>query len=155
MSDVSSGDIRAFQHDVTAGKTAVDVKTGPHGRATVKVGRGAATRTLGLLGATIQYAIEREYRADNPVRGVRREADQKRRVRLYEVGYRRLGKRLAAAERAGMRWQALEAIRLIALTGCRREEVQRLRRTEVHQPGQALRLGDTKKGYISRRRQKT
>jgi hypothetical protein len=40
----------------------------------------------------------------------------------YEVGYRRLGKRLAAAERAGMRWQALEAIRLIALTGCRREE---------------------------------
>ena len=72
----------------------------------------------------------------------------------YEVGYRRLGKRLAAAERAGMRWQAVEAIRLIALTGCRREEVQRLRRTEVHKPGQALRLGDTKKGYISRRRQK-
>jgi integrase len=150
ISEVSSGDIRAFQRDVTAGKTAADVKTGPHGRAIVTGGRGAATRTLGLLGAIMQYAVEREYRAGNPVRGVRREADQKRRVRLDEVGYRRLGKRLAAAERAGMRWQAIEAIRLIALTGCRRGEIERLRRTEVDQAGQALRLGDTKTGYSVR-----
>jgi integrase len=98
----------------------------------------------------MQYAVEREYRADNPVRGVRREADRKRRVRLDEVGYGRLGKRLAAAERAGMRWQAIEAIRLIALTGCRRGEIQRLRRTEVDLAGQALRLGDTKTGYSVR-----
>lgn len=148
--EVSSGDIRAFQREVTAGKTAADVKTGPHGRAIVTGGRGAATRTLGLLGAIMQYAVEHEYRADNPVRGVRREADQKRRVRLDEVGYRRLGKRLAAAERAGLRWQAIQAIRLIALTGCRRGEIERLRRTEVDLVGQALRLGDTKTGYSVR-----
>jgi hypothetical protein len=49
-----------------------------------------------------------------------------------------------------MRWQAVEAIRLIALTGCRRGEIQRLRRTEVDQAGQALRLGDTKTGYSVR-----
>jgi integrase len=98
----------------------------------------------------MQYAVEHEYRADNPVRGVRREADQKRRVRLDEVGYRRLGKRLAAAERAGLRWQAIQAIRLIALTGCRRGEIERLRRTEVDLVGQALRLGDTKTGYSVR-----
>ena len=150
IGEVSSADIRSFQRDVTAGKTAADVKTGPHGRAIVTGGRGAATRTLGLLGAIMQYAVEREYRADNPVRGVRREADQKRRVRLDEAGYRRLGKRLAAAERAGMRWQAVEAIRLIALTGCRRGEIQRLRRREVDLAGQALRLGDTKTGYSVR-----
>jgi integrase len=150
ISEVSSSDIRSFQRDVTVGKTAADVKTGPHGRAIVKGGRGAATRTLGLLGAIMQYAVEREYRADNPVRGVRRVADQKRRVRLDEVGYRRLGKRLAAAERAGMRWQAFEAIRLIALTGCRRGEIQRLHRTEVDLAAQALRLGDTKTGYSVR-----
>jgi integrase len=147
---ISSADIRAFQRDVAAGKTATDVKTGPHGRAIVTGGRGAATRTLGLLGAIMQYAVEQEYRADNPVRGVRREADQKRRTRLDEAGYRRLGKRLAAAERAGMRWQAVEAIRLIALTGCRRGEIQRLRRSEVDLTGQALRLGDTKTGYSVR-----
>ena len=149
LREVSSSDIRSFQRDVTLGKTAADVKTGPHGRAIVTGGRGAATRTLGLLGAIMQYAVEREYRADNPVRGVRREA-QKRRVRLDEAGYRRLGKRLSAAERAGMRWQAIEATRLIASTGCRRGEIQRLRRTEVDLIGQALRLGDTKTGYSVR-----
>ena len=97
IGDVSSGDIRLFQRDVTAGKTAANVKTGPHGRAIITGGRGAATRTLGLLGAIMQYAVEREYRADNPVRGVRREADQQRRVRLDEGGGA-LGKRLAAGE---------------------------------------------------------
>jgi integrase len=135
---------------VTAGKTAADVKTRPHGRAIVTGGRGAATRTLGLLGAIMQYAVELEYRADNPVRGVRREADQKRGIRLDDPGYRRLGKRLAAAGRGGVHWQAVEAIRLIALTGCRRGEIQRLRRTEVDLAGQALRLGDTKTGYSVR-----
>jgi hypothetical protein len=56
ISEVSSADTRAFQRDVTAGKTAADVKTGPHGRAIVTGGGGAATRTLGLLGAIMQYA---------------------------------------------------------------------------------------------------
>ena len=147
IGEISATDIRSFQRDVTAGKTAVDVKTGPHGRAIVTGGRGTATRTLGLLGGIMQYAVEREYRADNPVRGVRREADRRRTMRLDEAGYRRLGKRLAAAERAGMRWQSIGAIRLIALTGCRRGEIQGLRRSEVDLASQALRLGETKTGY--------
>ena len=46
-----------------------------------------------------------------------------------------------------MRWQAVEAIRLIALTGCRRGEIEQLRQTEIDRAGQALRLGDTKTGY--------
>jgi integrase len=146
IKDVSSADIRNFQRDVTAGKTAADVKTKKHGRAIVTGGRGAATRTLGLLGAIFEYAIGLGYRTDNPVRGVRREAGHKRRVRLDEIGYRRLGKRLAAAEMAGMRWQAIDAIRLIALTGCRRGEIERLRRAEVDLAAQALKLTDTKTG---------
>jgi integrase len=112
----------------------------------VKNGRVTATRTLGLLGAIVEYAVEAGYRADNPVRGVRREADRKRTLRLDEAGYQRLGKRLAAAERFGMRWQAVEAIRLIALTGCRRGEIEGLRRAEVDLVSYALRLGDTKTG---------
>jgi integrase len=150
IKDITSADIREFLRAVTLGKTAADVKTGLRGRAIVKGGRGAAARTLGLLGAIMHYAVEAGYRADNPVRGVRREADRKRTVRLDEAGYRRLGKRLAAAERAGERWQAIAAIRLIALTGCRRGEVEGLRRTEVDLAGRALRLGDTKTGYSVR-----
>jgi integrase len=98
----------------------------------------------------MEYAVGLGYRPDNPVRGVRREADRRRRDRLDEAGYRRLGKRLSAAERAGVRWQAVEEIRLIALTGCRRSEIEKLRRSEVDLAGQALRLGDTKSGYSVR-----
>jgi hypothetical protein len=124
VKDVTSTDVRTFQRDVTAGKTAADVKTKARGRAIVTGGRGAATRTLGLLGAIMEYAVGLGYRSDNPVRGVRREADRKRKIRLDDEGYRRLGTRLAAAERAGIRWQAVDAIRLIALTGCRRGEIE-------------------------------
>ena len=129
IKDVTSTDVRTFQRDVTAGKTAADVKTKARGRAIVTGGRGAATRTLGLLGAIMEYAVGLGYRSDNPVRGVRREADRKRKICLDDEGYRRLGTRLAAAERAGIRWQAVDAIRLIALTGCRRGEIEGLRRS--------------------------
>jgi integrase len=150
IKDITSADIRAFQRDVTAGKTADDIRTKPRGRAIVRGGRGAATRTMGLLGGIMQHAIELGYRLDNPVRGVRREADGKRKVRLDNAGYRRLGTRLAAAERSGMHWQTLKAIRLIALTGCRRGEIEALRKSEVDLAGQALRLGDTKTGHSVR-----
>jgi hypothetical protein len=46
----------------------------------------------------------------------------------WQCRNRRRRVRLAAAERAGIHWQAVEAIRLVALTGCRREEIQRSRR---------------------------
>jgi integrase len=146
VNDISPADVRGFLRDVTAGKTATDVKTGPRGRAIVKGGRGTATRTLGLLGGIMSFAIEEGIRSENPVSGVRRQKDVTRTARLDELGYRRLGKRLAAAERAGVRWQATDAIRLIALTGCRRGEIQRLRRCEIDLAGRALRLGDSKTG---------
>jgi integrase len=146
VKDISSADIRVFLREVADGKTAADVRTRARGRAIVKGGRGTASRTLGLLGGIMSFAVEEGYRADNPVAGVRRPRDGRRTKRIDESGYRRLGKRLRAAERAGMHWQALEAIRLVALTGCRRGEIEWLRRAEVDIPGRALRLGDTKTG---------
>jgi hypothetical protein len=70
--DVTPGDIRRFMAAVAAGKTTADIKTGKHGRAIVKGGRGAATRTVGLLGGIFAYAVAEGYRTDNPVRGVKR-----------------------------------------------------------------------------------
>ncbi|WP_133768087.1 tyrosine-type recombinase/integrase [Enterovirga rhinocerotis] len=86
------------------------------------------------------------YRTDNPVVGVRKAAYEKRERRLDEVAYRRFGRRVRAAERHGERWQVLSMIRLLALTGCRRGEIEGLKRSEVDLKAQALRLGDTKTG---------
>ena len=57
---------------------------------------------------------------------------------------RALGKALEAAEGRGEPWQAVAAIRLIALTGCRRSEVAQLKKAETDLKGHALRLEDTK-----------
>ena len=145
VSGLTSADMRAFLRDVTAGKTKADVKT-EKGRAIVEGGRGTASRTLGLLGGILSYAVQEGYRADNPVRGVVRPADEHRKVRLDPAGYKTLGKCLKAATAAGEPWQALMATRLIALTGCRRGEIEHLKRAEVDLEGQALRLGDSKTG---------
>ena len=146
VKDITASDVRAFHRNVSLGKTKADVKTKARGRAIVQGGAGTASRTLGLLGGIFTFAIEEGMRTDNPVTGVKRRADATREFRLDDSGYRRLGRRIAAAERAGERWQVTEMIRLIALTGCRRGEIEGLTRAEVDTAGQVLRLGDTKTG---------
>jgi integrase len=144
VSEIDSSDIEAFQRSVIAGKTAKDEKTKFRGRAIVRGGRGAATRTVGLLGGIFSYAIKHKIRMDNPVRGVVRTKDRKRSVRLDHEQYRTLGDALSKAEQAGEPWQAIAAIRLLALTGCRKAEIEQLRWTEVDFGGHCLRLVDTK-----------
>lgn len=146
VKDLSSADIRAFVRDVTAGKTARNVKTDAGGRSIVTGGAGTASRTVGFLGGVLTYAVQEGYRADNPVRGVARQKDNRRRVRLEAEGYLALGKKLDEMEQAGIRWQAIAIGRLLALTGCRRGEIEQLREWELDLKGQALRLGDTKTG---------
>jgi integrase len=101
---------------------------------------------MGLLGGILAYAVEEGYRPDNPAKGIKRPADRRREIRLEAAGYGTLGDKLAKAEQNGEWWQAVAAIRLLALTGCRRGELENLRKAEVDLAGQGLRLGDTKTG---------
>jgi integrase len=59
-------------------------------------------------------------------------------------GYWVLGKCLANANRE--HWQAVLGTRALALTGCRRNEIEGLKKTEIDWTGSALRLGNTKTG---------
>ncbi len=146
VKDIAKRDVEKFRVQVRDGKSAVNVKTGHRGRAIVEGGPGTATRTLGLLGAIFAFAIERGDRTDNPVHGVRRDADKTRDVLLSPPQYKALAAALVAAEAKGEIWQAVASIRLLALTGCRRGEVEALRWSEVDLPGCCLRLKDTKTG---------
>ena len=146
VKDLTSADVRRFQQNVISGKSAADIKTKIRGRAIVKGGRGTASRTMGLLGGIMSYAIGEGYRPDNPVHGIVRPKDRTREWRLDDAGYRRLGKCLAAAEAGGESWQRVLASRAAALTGCRLDEIEGLLKTEVNSVGTALRLGKTKSG---------
>lgn len=78
---------------------------------------------------------------------MKRPADGRRVVRLSPYQYGELGRLLSEAEARGTEpWQLIGAIRLIALTGCRRGEIEKLRWSEVDIEGSCLRLADTKTG---------
>jgi integrase len=86
---------------------------------------------MGLLGAVFVYGVKRGMRADNPVHGVTRFADQKRERRLSEAEYAALGAALNDATMENMWPPGLAAIRFLALTGWRSGEVLGLRWGEV------------------------
>jgi len=94
----------------------------------------------------LTYTREMGYIEHNPAHGVRKPADKRRSFRLAPKDYRALGQTIEAAERRGEHWQATTAIRLLALTGCRRSEILNLRWSEVDVKNRCLRLGDTKTG---------
>lgn len=144
--DLATPDIVRFMREVAAGKTANDVKTGFRGRAIVKGGVGTASRTVGLLGGILSFAVSEGLIPSNPVRGVKRPADNRRDVRLNADQYRALGDALTAAELAGENPTAILAVRLLALSGCRRGEIERLQWDEVDLPGRCLRLLESKEG---------
>jgi integrase len=98
------------------------------------------------LGAIFTYAVEEGHRPDNPSRGIRRQKDKRRKIALSAEQYRALGRAFEAADARAEPWQAVEGVRLMALTACRSGEVLNLKRTECDLAGSCLRLEDTKTG---------
>jgi integrase len=145
--DLSPVDVARFIRDVMAGKTAVVEKTDRlRGKAVVTGGRGAAARSAGLLGGILSFAVSEGVIPNNPALGVRRPASGARTVRLTPADYAALGTALNAAAQGGANPTAIAAVRLLALTGCRKGEILGLHWVEVDEPARAFRLADSKEG---------
>jgi integrase len=143
-------DIEGLMHDVTEGKTAIRAKTKARGLARVRGGKGAASRTVSLLGAIFTYATRHRMRSDNPVRGVIRPADGRRHRRLSDAEYESLGDALRKAN-AECIWPAAIAVgRFLAITGWRSGEALTLRWDEIDFARRTALLGDTKTGRSMR-----
>jgi integrase len=110
-------------------------------------GKSTARRTIGMLGAIFQYAVKYKMRPDNPVRGIERFADNRRKRRMTEEEYLALG----GAIRNSTAWPSIPlAAQFLALTGWRSSEVMNLRRSEVDFARRTATLGDTKTGASMR-----
>jgi len=144
---VTPRDVESFMRAVAEGKTAARAKTGKkRGLSNVRGGRGAASRTVGLLGAIFTYAVRNGMRADNPVHGVVRPADGRRDRRLTEDEYAELGSALRAADASDIWPAAVAATRFLALTGWRSGEALALRWAETDLSRRTATLADTKTG---------
>ncbi len=146
ISEITRGDVERFMRDVAKGKTAADERTKPRGRAIVEGGKGTATRTVGLLGGIMSFAVSRQLRTDNPVRGVKRYPDKKGETFLSAADLAKVGAALAELESEGANPSAIAVIRLLAFTGARKSEIASLKWSELDIERGYLRLGDSKTG---------
>ena len=147
VKDLTKADINKVLKDIMAGKTRVAVKTRKlRGKAIVRGGAGTATRTVGLLGGILTYAVDAGIIERNPAHGLKKPKDNVRNRRLSEAEYRTLGQMLRKAAENEKYALTVEIIRLIALTGCRRSEIIGLMWDEVDLDASCLRLVDSKEG---------
>ncbi|MDU1669066.1 MAG: integrase family protein, partial [Bradyrhizobium sp.] len=147
VKDLVKADVNKVLKDIMAGKTRASVKTKKlRGRANVRGGVGTATRTVGLLGGILTYAVEAGIIEHNPAHGIRKPKDNVRNRRLTEAEYRTLGEMLEEAAKDEKYAITVDIIRQIALTGCRRSEIIGLRWSEVDTESSCFRLADSKEG---------
>lgn len=147
VKDLTKADVNKTLKDIMAGKTRVSVKTKKlRGKAIVRGGAGTATRTVGLLGGILTYAVEAGIITSNPAHGLRKPKDNVRQRRLSEAEYRTLGEMLRKAAEEEKYAMTVDIIRQIALTGCRRSEMIGLKWTEADTEASCLRLEDSKEG---------
>jgi integrase len=147
--DVSRADIQRMADAISQGKTAGTFRGKPRGKAVVTGGPGTSARVVALLGGIFSWAEKRALvSGPNPARGIETaRADARDRV-LNSSELAALGKAMVA--NMSRYPNAVAALRLIALTGLRREEVCGLRWSEIDGSGQCLRLERTKTGRSTR-----
>jgi integrase len=135
---IARDDVERLMHGIADGETR---RSGTR----IRGGRMAARRAVTFLGALFTYAIERHLCAGNPVRGIRKFAENKRERRLSDAEYGRLGGAVRVSADAVLP-AALAAIRFLALTGWRAGEAFSLRWREVDLARRTAILPDTKSG---------
>lgn len=118
-------DIRRAFAGIRDGKTAARVKTGARGLAKVRGGEGAARMAIRVLRAIFSWAMREGLAADNPCMRVQLGADGVRTAIINDAkGYQRLFKTLDKLEsHRRIRSPVADCIRVLALTGARRNEI--------------------------------
>jgi integrase len=108
-----------------------------------------ANRTLGVLSKMFSLAEAWGIRPDgsNPCLHVKKYVEQKRARFLSPEEFAALGKALREVEQDGSETQsAIDAVRLLMLTGCRLGEIMTLKWDDVDLKARELRLPDSKTG---------
>jgi hypothetical protein len=142
-------DVQLMSDAIAGGKTAGVFKGKPRGRAVVTGGAITAARVVELLGGIYSWAEKRDLvPGPNPIRGVEKVRGDAKDRTLSVTELAALGRALRRRQNEAP--AAVAALRLLALTGLRAGEACGLRWREVDEPGQCLRLEQSKTGRSTR-----
>ena len=119
------------------------------GRSRVTGGHEAANRTVQLLSAIFNFAINRELLDKNPAKFVKRPKTQAKETFLTPQDIKLLGVTLKRPSYCDKK-EAINAIKLLLLTGCRKDEILSLRWDFIDFDNQCFRFPDTKTGKQNR-----
>lgn len=148
VAGLKPADIEAMQADIAAGKSAADKGSG-RGRSTTG-GAGAASRVISTLHSMCEHAVRLGIIENNPARGARRMASNRRTRRLSALELGKLGAAMRLAATRDENPTGLAAVRLITLSGFRLSEAQQVERTWIDAESQAIHFPDTKTGAQDR-----
>ncbi len=139
--------IESYRDAVSRGDTRM-TKKGQRKRAkhVIRGGEGTANRSLSLLSTIMSFAMREEIIERNPVFGIERSVGNMRERFLSHEEFARLGEVIAKAEQQGANPHGLAIIRLLALSGARKSEIQNLTWSSVDLTTGFLRLPRSKTG---------
>lgn len=141
LSDLSRRDIVTFVNRIRSGEGLTGNASG---------GAGAAKRYKALLSTVLTWAVNQELIEHNPAIGVPTPAQSQKTRRITPQEFATLGAALRSEKGEASSPQVIAAIKLLALSGARRNEIVGLEWSEVDRSGSALRLSKTKTGYSVR-----
>lgn len=150
VADLSPDDLERMVLDVTRGKTSRTVKTKPRGKSMVKGGPGAAQTCLRKIKAILSWGLKEKLISNHPGMLVKAGQNGRREVYLEADGYTAVFRAMDEMERDGtLRPSVADAIRLIALTGARRDEIRALvwRQVDLKNNVIELKRGEHKGGH--------
>jgi integrase len=146
LTDVRVQDVERFIQAVSDGKTASDRKVGHRRRIVVRGGPGAAAKVVRDLSAVFSFAVRREIVSANPCAPARKPPNGQRHRFLETEEIQRFGTALSELEAEGANAKGIAVCRLLALTGCRRDEIAGLKWDEVDTIRGRLVLDESKTG---------
>ena len=150
VKEVKRGDIEHLLYCVKTGANIPSHKGEKRHGHFAQGGDGVSRRTLGLIGAIFEFAFSHGIIEFNPCRGIKRAPDNKRKVFLNLDEIQKLGEILNRPESRTLYKQGVDVLKLLLLTGCRRNEIASLRWEYIDFNNQCFHFPDTKTGKQDR-----
>ncbi len=146
ISQVTRKTIEKMRNDIASGKTAIRERTGPRGIANVTGGEGTAGKVVRIMGTVFSYAVREGLLTVNPASNIRIAPSRKVERYLSKDEQARLEKTLCEMEKIARYEKGCAMIRLLMLTGCRKNEIESLKWADIDFERRFVRFGKSKTG---------